>query len=252
MGTDVASLHPSFPIRYYVVHAIQSNRRDKAIDFLANYTLQSASSSSSSTSAASSPSSSTTPFPPQILTETDAAWRQWFVLPHLPEPSRDPQFHVFFSPSWADAFRVSFRNVLTVIFYSLPVPKLLSIPAYDEGGWQVKHALSRARHVVGEQEQELAKWEGHAVALAATVEKLLLTVQIWREGERHHRRGWALDRSSGNREALSRREEGKGERGGEEGLAQACWAQEVTALRAVQDLNACLGKSKGVDRKSVV
>ncbi|EWM29981.1 hypothetical protein Naga_101042g1 [Nannochloropsis gaditana] len=124
-------------LRYYVVYAIQSNRRDKAIEFLANYTLQSASSSSSSTSPASSPSSSTTPFPPQILTETDAAWRQWFVLPHLPEPSRDPQFHVFFSSSWADAFRVSFRNVLTVIFYSLPVPKLLSMPAYDEGGWQI-------------------------------------------------------------------------------------------------------------------
>ena len=37
--------------------------------------------------------------------ETDVAWRAWFVLPHLRDPTRDPQFHVFFSSSWADTLR---------------------------------------------------------------------------------------------------------------------------------------------------
>ncbi len=31
-----------------------------------------------------------------VQAETDAAWRQWFVLPHLRDPTRDAQFHVFF------------------------------------------------------------------------------------------------------------------------------------------------------------
>jgi hypothetical protein len=46
-----------------------------------------------------------------LQAETDAAWRQWFVLPHLRDPTRDGQFSVFFSSSWADTLRGTWMDV---------------------------------------------------------------------------------------------------------------------------------------------
>jgi len=251
-------------LRYYVVYAIKSDRRDKAIDFLAKYTLP-ASSSFPSSSSSSSPSSHLS-VPHQLQAETDAAWRQWFVLPHLPDPARDPQFHVFFSPSWADTFRVSLRNVLTVIFYSVPAPKLLTLRAYEDGAWHVKSELMRARQAVGERDKVMVTWQGAMMKLAKTVGNSIGAMQRWKEEERHqqHLRQLQLElgaagggrqgsRSGKKEKTLFAEEEEEeiGEGGSEEGDAdegqqqQHRWKEaESAALQAVLDVTAALSSYK--------
>jgi hypothetical protein len=257
-------------LRYYLVYAIKSDRRDKAIEFLANYTLQASSFPSSSSTASSSshpPSSSSVPH--QLQAETDAAWRQWFVLPHLPDPARDPQFHVFFSPSWADTFRVSLRNVLTVIFYSVPVPKLLALRAYEEGAWQVKSELVRARQAVGERDRMMVTWQGGMLKLTQVVGKLVGAMQGWREEGRHQQQlqqlqqelgaggGGSLGSRAGKKEKALFEEEEEGGEGGREGgeeeeqhqqqhqQQQHRWREaESAALQAVQEVTAALSSYK--------
>ena len=262
-------------LRYYVVYAIKSDRRDKAIDFLANYTLQASSSFPSSSSSSSSPSSpppsssSSSSVPHQLQAETDAAWRQWFVLPHLPDPARDPQFHVFFSPSWADTFRVSLRNVLTVIFYSVPVPKLLTLRAYEEGAWQVKSELVRARQAVGERDRMMVTWQGGMLKLTQVVGRLVGAMQGWREEGRHQQqlqqlqqelggaRGGRPGSRAGKKEKtlFEEEEEGGGGRGGRQAEEQQQQQQqqqqqhrwreaESAALQAVQEVTSALSSRK--------
>ena len=52
-------------------------------------------------------------------------WREWFAMPHLPEPHKDPLFAVYFTQKWRDAFVGSLRNFLATVFAQAPPPKLL-------------------------------------------------------------------------------------------------------------------------------
>ena len=54
-----------------------------------------------------------------------AKWREWFAMPHLPEPHKDPLFRVYFTQKWHDAFVGSLRNFLATVFATAPPPKLL-------------------------------------------------------------------------------------------------------------------------------
>ncbi|MQL84964.1 hypothetical protein Taro_017485 [Colocasia esculenta] len=104
-------------LRYYVVHAIQSGRQDKVIEFFGAHGAD--------------------------LMRRREDWTPWFggdlhlfvlviSIPYIKNPNLDPQFRVYFSKEWLDALRLSFRNFLSEIFndgsYCDDVFEMLSVP----------------------------------------------------------------------------------------------------------------------------
>uniref|UniRef100_A0A8C3DTJ4 WD repeat-containing protein 91 n=1 Tax=Corvus moneduloides TaxID=1196302 RepID=A0A8C3DTJ4_CORMO len=75
--------------RYYLVHAIQNGRNDKAQEFFLKLASE---------------------------LQNQAEWKDWFVLPFLPAPDSNPTFATYFSRQWADTFIVSLHNFLSVLF----------------------------------------------------------------------------------------------------------------------------------------
>lgn len=51
--------------------------------------------------------------------------RNWFVLPYMEEPEKDPEFSVYFSPRWSELLKITLHNFLSVVLSSAPPPKLL-------------------------------------------------------------------------------------------------------------------------------
>lgn len=54
-------------------------------------------------------------------------WREWFVLPFIPNPEQNPTFSPYFSRQWADTFLVSLHNFLSVLFQCMHI---LHQPSY--------------------------------------------------------------------------------------------------------------------------
>ncbi|XP_057463856.1 uncharacterized protein LOC130753708 [Actinidia eriantha] len=88
-------------LRYYVVHAIQSGRKDKVLEFYGMHGND--------------------------LLQRDQDWTSWFAIPYLKNPSLDPQFHVYFSQEWFNALHLSVRNFLSEMFNGTRIPALLKI-----------------------------------------------------------------------------------------------------------------------------
>ncbi|XP_031962822.1 WD repeat-containing protein 91 isoform X1 [Corvus cornix cornix] len=88
--------------RYYLVHAIQNGRNDKAQEFFLKLASE---------------------------LQNQAEWKDWFVLPFLPAPDSNPTFATYFSRQWADTFIVSLHNFLSVLFQCMPVPVILNFEA---------------------------------------------------------------------------------------------------------------------------
>ncbi|KAG7401303.1 WD repeat-containing protein 91 [Phytophthora boehmeriae] len=94
-------------LRLYVVNAIKSGHREKAAEFFQLH----ADKLNASVAAARGSSDS---------------WSRWFILPYIEHPEADSYFQVFFGQPWLEAFVTSFRNFLSLVFRSLPLPKLLA------------------------------------------------------------------------------------------------------------------------------
>ncbi|EEF49020.1 conserved hypothetical protein [Ricinus communis] len=77
-------------LRYYIVYAIQSGRKDKVVEFFG--------------------------INGNDLLQKNADWTPWFAIPYLKNPSLDPQFRVYFSKEWCEALRLSVMNFLSEIF----------------------------------------------------------------------------------------------------------------------------------------
>lgn len=105
-------------LRYYIVHAIQSGRKDKVVEFFGAKGND--------------------------LLQMGQDWTPWFggsvfslsflfvlvnyfllnlycyichtAIPYLKNPSLDPQFHLYFSKEWYEALHLSVRNFLSEIF----------------------------------------------------------------------------------------------------------------------------------------
>ncbi|RLW06393.1 hypothetical protein DV515_00004637 [Chloebia gouldiae] len=95
--------------RYYLVHAIQNGRNDKAQEFFLKQASE---------------------------LQNQAEWKDWFVLPFLPAPDSNPTFATYFSRQWADTFIVSLHNFLSrhgqygvLAFRIKPVPAILNFEA---------------------------------------------------------------------------------------------------------------------------
>ncbi|XP_078424554.1 WD repeat-containing protein 91 isoform X1 [Cetorhinus maximus] len=88
--------------RYYLVHTVQSNRIDKTQEFFQKQALE---------------------------LQNQPEWKEWFVLPFIPNPDQNLVFATYFSKQWAETFLVSLHNFLSVLFQCMPVPVLLNFDA---------------------------------------------------------------------------------------------------------------------------
>ncbi|XP_008802412.1 WD repeat-containing protein 91 homolog isoform X2 [Phoenix dactylifera] len=107
-------------LRYYIVHALQSGRQDKVVEFLGangNYLLQ-----------------------------KREDWMPWFAIPYIKNPNLDPQFYVYFSKEWFDALLLSFRNFLSEIFNGTRIPALLKISTEKNAVKHLKNDIKQLNH----------------------------------------------------------------------------------------------------------
>ncbi|TYH41168.1 hypothetical protein ES332_D12G297600v1 [Gossypium tomentosum] len=88
-------------LRCYIVHALQSGRKDKVVEFFGMNGND------------------------LLLKGSD--WTAWFAIPYVKNPSIDPQFRVYFSKEWYEALRLSVRNFFSEIFNGTRLPALLKI-----------------------------------------------------------------------------------------------------------------------------
>eukprot|EP01125_Pyxidicula_operculata_P018590 TRINITY_DN6613_c0_g1_i1.p1 TRINITY_DN6613_c0_g1~~TRINITY_DN6613_c0_g1_i1.p1 ORF type:complete len:486 (+),score=68.52 TRINITY_DN6613_c0_g1_i1:97-1554(+) len=84
--------------RYYIVHTIKANRRDKCLEFFQVFGHE---------------------------ISNDRQWRNWFVLPYATDPATLPTFKVYFTESWKQMLYMSIHNILTAIFVDMNLPKIL-------------------------------------------------------------------------------------------------------------------------------
>uniref|UniRef100_A0A3Q1HNV7 WD repeat-containing protein 91 n=1 Tax=Anabas testudineus TaxID=64144 RepID=A0A3Q1HNV7_ANATE len=92
--------------RYYVINTIQKGNIERTQEFFQKQALE---------------------------LQGQVEWREWFILPFIPNPEQNPTFLPYFSRQWADTFLVSLHNFLSVLFQFLncfpPQPVLLSFDA---------------------------------------------------------------------------------------------------------------------------
>ncbi|XP_028960038.1 uncharacterized protein [Malus domestica] len=88
-------------LRYYVVNAIQSGRRDKVLEFFG--------------------------MNGNDLSQRSEDWTAWFAIPYVKKPNSDPEFRIYFSKEWYEALRLSVRNFFSEIFNGTRMPALLKI-----------------------------------------------------------------------------------------------------------------------------
>ncbi|KAL9240502.1 hypothetical protein vseg_014712 [Gypsophila vaccaria] len=88
-------------LRYYVVNAVRSGRNDKVKEFFDTLGDE--------------------------LQHRGSDWTPWFAVPYLKNPTKDPQFCVYFSKEWFDALHLSLRNFLNQMFCGTRIPALLKI-----------------------------------------------------------------------------------------------------------------------------
>ncbi len=91
-------------LKFYLINAVKSKNRDKLTEFFSLYSHE-------------------------ILAEAGnhipGNLRNWFVLPYMEEPDKDPEFSVYFSPRWSELLKITLHNFLSVVLSSAPPPKLL-------------------------------------------------------------------------------------------------------------------------------
>ena len=51
-------------------------------------------------------------------------WKDWFALPFIKDPSDNPAFSLYFSRQWQDTLMMSLTNFISIVFQSLPPPRL--------------------------------------------------------------------------------------------------------------------------------
>ncbi|XP_074555728.1 uncharacterized protein LOC141811609 [Curcuma longa] len=138
-------------LRYYIIHALQSGRQDKVVEFFQANT--------------------------NYLFQNREDWMPWFAIPYLTNPSLDPQFRVYFSKEWFDALHLSFRNFLSEVFNGTRIPALLKISTekntvktLKDGIKQLNNKLSELQALLETKEAEIL----HLRSLASSVQETLI------------------------------------------------------------------------------
>ncbi|XP_060695514.1 WD repeat-containing protein 91 isoform X1 [Hemiscyllium ocellatum] len=120
--------------RYYLIHTIQSNRIDKTQEFFQKQALE---------------------------LQSQPEWKEWFVLPFVPNPDQNLVFATYFSKQWAETFLVSLHNFLSVLFQCMPVPMLLNFDAEVQRCYQLQeeNEVLRQKLFAAQAEPRLRKEE---------------------------------------------------------------------------------------------
>ena len=105
-----------------------------------------------------------------------ARWREWFAMPHVPRPDRDPLFAPYFKREWHDALVLSLRNFLATVFASAPPPKLLLLQTWHSSQAQrkLREELQSARSEREALEDDLQRTRATRDRLASTLRDLLV------------------------------------------------------------------------------
>ncbi|XP_019178061.1 PREDICTED: WD repeat-containing protein 91 homolog isoform X1 [Ipomoea nil] len=88
-------------IRYYIIHALQTGRKEKVTEFFN--------------------------FHGNALLQKHEDWALWFALPYYKNPHLDPEFRLYFSKEWINTLHLSVRNFLSTMLNSTRIPALLKI-----------------------------------------------------------------------------------------------------------------------------
>lgn len=117
-GTSLSRKYELFLFRYYLIHAIQTNKIDKCNEFLDKLA----------------------PF-----IQTQPEWKDWFSLPFIKNPEENHIFSVYFNQKWIDTFMVSLQNFISIVFQTVQFPRLL---IYDEDAYWNMNSVGKNPSVV--------------------------------------------------------------------------------------------------------
>jgi hypothetical protein len=109
-STALTRKYELFLLRFYLIHALQTSKTEKAFELFENYGYK---------------------------LQSQSEWREWYCLPFLKNPEENPTFSIYFSKNWIDTFIVSLQNFLNITFQSLQFPRLLN---YDEDSFWKRQA----------------------------------------------------------------------------------------------------------------
>lgn len=145
-------------MKYYLVHAMKSNRKDKLTEFFTMYSHE-------------------------ILAEGGdqlaAGLRGWYVLPFMDEPEKDNEFAVYFTTRWSDTLRNTLGNFLSLVMAAAPPPRLLMMEKWFHSAAQteMRSQLSSSARKVDVLVAKLEKAEERINALRSCVRDLAVFVQ---------------------------------------------------------------------------
>nr|XP_012570167.1 WD repeat-containing protein 91-like isoform X2 [Cicer arietinum] len=119
-------------LRFYVVHALQANRRDKVVEFFSVHG-------------------------PDLLQNSQEDWTHWFAIPYVKNPQLDPEFRIFFSKDWYQALHLSVRNFFSEIFNATPA--LLKISSEMNATYLLKRDIAHLNIKLSELQASLNEKE---------------------------------------------------------------------------------------------
>ncbi|XP_038685917.1 WD repeat-containing protein 91 homolog isoform X5 [Tripterygium wilfordii] len=142
-------------LRYYVVYALQSGRKDKVVEFFG--------------------------MNGNDLLQRSTEWTPWFAIPYLKNPSLDPQFRIYFSKEWHEALCLSARNFFSEIFNGTRIPALLKISSekktvncLKKDAEQLNQKLSQLQTLLEEKEAQLCQMRMKTSSAASVMDTRLL------------------------------------------------------------------------------
>lgn len=133
-------------LRYYIVHALQTGRPDKVVEFFSvngNYLLQ-----------------------------RREEWLPWFAVPYINNLSLDPHFCAYFSKDWFDALQLSFHNFLSEIFNGTRIPALLKISTEKNAVKRLKTDIKQLNQKLSQLQALLEMKEAEILSLRSIAETI--------------------------------------------------------------------------------
>uniref|UniRef100_A0A9I9CQC0 WD repeat-containing protein 91 homolog n=1 Tax=Cucumis melo TaxID=3656 RepID=A0A9I9CQC0_CUCME len=122
-------------LRYYMVHAIQSGRTDKVLEFLKIHGND--------------------------LLQRTKDWTPWFALPYLKNSKFDPNFRVYFTKEWYEALHVSVRNFFSEVFNEPRIPALLKLSSEKNTVNHLKRDIKQLNLKLAQLQALLEEKEAH-------------------------------------------------------------------------------------------
>ncbi|RXH95158.1 hypothetical protein DVH24_024842 [Malus domestica] len=174
--TTLSKLEVSI-LRYYVVNAIQSGRRDKVLEFFGMIGND--------------------------LLQRGQDWTAWFAIPYVKKPNSDPEFRIYFSKEWYEALRLSsglFVDLGTCCHmapnYKMPltkprIPALMKISSekttvnhLKKDIKQLKLKLSKLQALLEEKDGQLCQLRSCSSVTDASTERTMSSSSVVHEENR--------------------------------------------------------------------